>query len=54
MDNRLITALLIIALFYFIYKTFFLRFKTNVQKYPDEIEEVINSEKYKVKGQFDQ
>jgi hypothetical protein len=53
MDERLIGALLLIAMFYFIYKMFFIRFKT-VNKYPDEIEEIINSEKYKVKGQFNQ
>ncbi|MBW3013562.1 hypothetical protein KY340_05150 [Candidatus Woesearchaeota archaeon] len=52
MDNRLITALLIIALFYFAYKALF-RFKLDTKKYPDEIEDIINSEKYKVKGQFD-
>ncbi|MBW2987208.1 hypothetical protein KY336_01535 [Candidatus Woesearchaeota archaeon] len=53
MDGRLISALLLIAMFYFIYKMFFIRFK-NVKKYPDEVEEIINSEKYKVKGQFNQ
>ncbi len=54
MDNRLITALLAIALFYFIYKALFTRLKIFTKKCPDEIEEIINSEKYKVKGQFDQ
>jgi len=50
MNTRLFYALWILAIGYFLYRTIFKKRKVILK---DPVEDVINSDKYKVKGQFD-
>jgi len=53
MDTRLLFAMWILAMIYFIYRIFNRKKQIQNVKVNSKIDEVINSEKYKPKGQFE-
>ena len=50
MNERLLLALGILAIIYLIYRVLFRMHNVQAE---DKLDEVINSDKYKVKGQYD-